>query len=229
MNQKLAILLITLTFIAILLSGCLGETTYTTATAGETAKETYSANITRVIDGDTVELEGGVRIRMVCIDAPELGQLHADEAKARLEELVLGKEVELEPDETDKDKYNRTLRYIWVDGELASAVLIREGLAKSYHYPPDLKYCDIMDAAQEVAQGKKLGIWENWDPDNPPTPCEELGCPVETEYVGSKNSDKYHICTGRYAKRIASHNLVCFGSENEAIEVGYVACGVCES
>jgi len=228
MNQKLATLLLATSLIAIiLLSGCLSETSYTTSVTGKAVK-TSLANVTRVIDGDTVELATGVRIRLVCIDAPETGQLHADEAKERLEELVLGKEVELEPDKTDKDKYGRTLRYIWVDGGLASEALIEEGLAKSYHYPPDLKYCDIMDAAQEAAQSKKLGIWENWDPDNPPTPCMELGCSRETEYVGSMRSDKYHKCTGRYAKKIAAHNLMCFTSKNDAEEQGYVACGVCK-
>jgi len=233
MRQKLApIFLVTSLIAIVLVSGCLGQTTYGgesgSDVTGDAVKETRIANVTRVIDGDTVVTSTGERIRLVCIDAPEIGQTHADEAKERLEELVLNKDVELEPDKTDKDKYDRTLRYIWVDGKLASEVLIEEGLAKSYRYPPDLKYCDIMDAAQEDAQDKKVGIWENWDPNNPPTPCEELGCPEGTEYVGSLKSDKYHLCTGRYAKKIAAHNLNCFDSKEEAESQSYVACKVCK-
>lgn len=51
--------------------------------------------------------------------------------------------------------------------------------------------------------------------------CEELGCPYGTNFVGSKNSDKYHYCHCSYAKRIKPENLVCFFSEEEAIEKGY--------
>lgn len=58
--------------------------------------------------------------------------------------------------------------------------------------------------------------------------CVELGCPEGTQFVGSKNSDKYHYCDCRYAKRIDSENLVCFSSEEEAQSEGYVPCGVCE-
>ena len=51
--------------------------------------------------------------------------------------------------------------------------------------------------------------------------CEELGCPPETNYVGSKNSDKYHYCHCSWAKKIKQENLVCFSSEEEAQEKGY--------
>jgi len=51
--------------------------------------------------------------------------------------------------------------------------------------------------------------------------CEDLGCPYGTNYVGSKNSDLYHYCHCSYAKRIKEENLVCFSTEEEAIEEGY--------
>ncbi|MBD3252575.1 hypothetical protein GF386_02500 [Candidatus Pacearchaeota archaeon] len=48
--------------------------------------------------------------------------------------------------------------------------------------------------------------------------CLELGCPKETIYVGSKNSDKYYSCECSWAKNIEPENLVCFKSDDEAIE-----------
>jgi hypothetical protein len=51
--------------------------------------------------------------------------------------------------------------------------------------------------------------------------CEELGCPYGTNFVGSKNSDKYHYCSCSYAKSINSTNLVCFNNTEEAEEKGY--------
>ena len=59
--------------------------------------------------------------------------------------------------------------------------------------------------------------------------CESLGCPPGTQFVGSKNSDKYHRCDCRYAKKIKIENLVCFSSREEAESQGYVGCGVCSS
>jgi len=58
--------------------------------------------------------------------------------------------------------------------------------------------------------------------------CVELGCPMGTKFVGSKNSDKYHYCTCRYAKRIKPENLLCFSDEKDAQGQGYSPCGVCK-
>ena len=58
--------------------------------------------------------------------------------------------------------------------------------------------------------------------------CTELGCPAGTEFVGSINSDRYHYCWCRSAKRINPENLVCFSNKEEAQAEGYVPCGVCK-
>jgi len=52
--------------------------------------------------------------------------------------------------------------------------------------------------------------------------CVELGCSVETKFVGSINSDKFYPCDCHYANSINSENIICFSSGNEAIEAGYV-------
>ena len=57
--------------------------------------------------------------------------------------------------------------------------------------------------------------------------CESLGCPPGTQFVGSKNSNKYHVCDCRYAKKIKSENLICLSNKGEAESRGYVGCGIC--
>ena len=85
--------------------------------------------MTSVVDGDTVDLDNGERVRLVGIDAPEKGTCGADEATTALSEMVLGQEVTLEPSDEDRDRYGRLLRYVVVNGEDAGGELLAQGLA----------------------------------------------------------------------------------------------------
>lgn len=64
--------------------------------------------------------------------------------------------------------------------------------------------------------------------DNSNTDCEDLGCPAGTQFVGSKNSNKYHYCDCRWVKMIKPDNLVCFKNVEEAKEKCYIPCKTCE-
>ena len=72
--------------------------------------------VTKIIDGDTIIAEGE-NVRLLGIDSDERSYPCYDEAKERLEELVLGKEVRLEKDQTDKDQYQRYLRYLFLNNQ----------------------------------------------------------------------------------------------------------------
>ncbi|HAJ56989.1 MAG TPA: hypothetical protein DCL35_04385 [Candidatus Omnitrophica bacterium] len=130
--------------------------------------------ISRVVDGDTVELKNGKMARYIGIDTPETskktakGWIKADEpfgeeAKRFNEELVLGKTARLEFDIVAKDKYNRLLVYCFVtygDGEvLAQEEILRNGLAYLYTFPPNVKYVDRFVAALKEARQARRGIW----------------------------------------------------------------------
>jgi micrococcal nuclease len=121
--------------------------------------------VVRVIDGDTIEIEGGEKVRYIGIDAPEtvgLGKLveyFGKEATAKNKELVEGKTVRLKKDTTDRDKYNRLLRYVYVGENLINAELVKLGFARAWAYPPDMKYQDQINAAQQEAQKLKSGLW----------------------------------------------------------------------
>ncbi len=115
----------------------------------------------RVIDGDTIEISGGEKVRLIGIDTPEKGQHFYGEAKERLAELIGGKEIVLEKDTTDRDKYGRLLRYIYVNGsELVNLRMVEEGLASVLIYPPDSEFEEDLRKAESLAREAGLGIWE---------------------------------------------------------------------
>ena len=122
--------------------------------------------VTKVIDGDTVVVEGGEHIRLLGIDADESGSDCYQEAKKRLEELVLNQEVRLEKDVSDVDQYNRCLRYIFLPAEASAEAgldeninlkLVKEGLAIARFYQPDVKYQEEIAQAEEEAISQEIG------------------------------------------------------------------------
>lgn len=113
--------------------------------------------VTKVIDGDTVVVEGGYHVRLLGMDADEKGYPCYLQAKTRLEQLVLGKNVVLEKDKTDSDQYGRCLRYIFIGTTNVDVQLTKEGLAIARFYEPDVKYKAAITAAEQYAQQNKLG------------------------------------------------------------------------
>lgn len=113
--------------------------------------------VTKIIDGDTIVVEGGYHIRLLGIDADESGYPCYGPAKTRLEELVLSKEVRLEKDETDIDQYGRCLRYIFLDDQNIDLQLVKQGLAVARFYEPDVKYKDEIIEAEKQAIENEIG------------------------------------------------------------------------
>ncbi len=128
-------------------------------------KDSALVKVTRVIDGDTIEIEGGERVRYIGMDTPETVdprkpvQCFGVEASNKNKELVEGKMVRLEKDITDRDKYNRLLRYVYVGDTFINLELVKQGFAYSYSYPPDIKYQDQILKAQQEAREAKRGLW----------------------------------------------------------------------
>ncbi len=117
------------------------------------------AIVIKVLDGDTLELQDGRRVRLLGINTPERGQSYYNEAAERLSKLVLNRSVLMESDKSDVDKYGRLLRHVHIDGENAGLVLLREGYANTFFISPDLKYMEDFEQAEKQAKEKGLGIW----------------------------------------------------------------------
>lgn len=118
--------------------------------------------VTRVIDGDTVEIEGGYHVRYIGVDTPERDELYYGEALEVNRRLVEGKKVRLEKDVEDRDKYGRLLRYVWVDNTMVNAELVRLGYAYSCPYPPNLKYQAYFLQLEKEARRQRRGLWNRY-------------------------------------------------------------------
>ena len=91
---------------------------------------TQTGTVTHVVDGDTVDVEGVGRIRVIGIDTPERGACGYESATQAMSVLVLGRRVSLVPGATeDSDRYGRLLRYVDVGSQDAGLSLISDGWA----------------------------------------------------------------------------------------------------
>lgn len=123
------------------------------------------AMVERAVDGDTIELTTGDRVRYIGIDTPETVdprkpvQCFGHEAAEQNRRLVEGKEVNLVADVEDKDKYNRLLRYVYQGNTFVNLELVRLGYAYAYSYPPSVAHESDFRTAQEEARAAKRGLW----------------------------------------------------------------------
>ena len=134
--------------------------------SGEGSKE---ATIYRVSDGDTVkispEINGEDAVRLIGVDTPETNpeqgvQPLGPDATAFSEANLLNEEVALEFDAEKQDRYDRLLAYVYLpDGTMFNETLLREGYAQVATFPPNTRYVDRFEDAQEEAREAGRGIW----------------------------------------------------------------------
>lgn len=118
-----------------------------------------------VIDGDTVVLADEERVRFLGIDTPEEGECYYQEATAYTREMLAGRMVRFEADETDRDQYGRLLRHVFIPIATTTPEvhlnlrLVQEGYAEVLPIPPDQHYRDELAAAEITAKTEKKGRW----------------------------------------------------------------------
>ena len=114
----------------------------------------------RVVDGDTIELSTGERVRYIGVNTAEkkcrLGRIITEYNRL----MVEGKNLKLEFDKERHDKYGRLLAYVYVDEVFVNAVLVRRGLAKVMTIGPNVRYKKYFQQLQKEAKEEGLGIWE---------------------------------------------------------------------
>lgn len=133
---------------------------------GESSGEQEIYRIARVVDGDTVELGNGRKVRYIGINTPETVdprrqvECFGKEASAFNASLVEGKTVRLERDVSETDKYGRLLRFVYLeDGTFINEVLVREGYAYASAYTPDVSRKELFLEAEKDARENHRGLW----------------------------------------------------------------------
>ncbi len=128
---------------------------------GAFAQEVVNARVRLVIDGDTIILKSGERVRYAGIDAPERGEPFYGRAKKRNRELVSLVPITLEICASERtDKYGRLLADVFVSNVSVNETLVKEGLAKALIILPcGLKVAAKYRALEAEARKKRLGIW----------------------------------------------------------------------
>jgi endonuclease YncB( thermonuclease family) len=116
--------------------------------------------VIRIVDGDTIRIDNGESVRLICIDTPERGEDGYKEASDYLESLILNQQVKLTKDVSDRGKYGRLVRYIYnMKGDFINEIMVRQGYAEAYPYNPDTKLCPQIIEAEKKAREERLGIW----------------------------------------------------------------------
>jgi micrococcal nuclease len=119
-----------------------------------------TTKVVRVIDGDTFETDKGEKVRLIGINAPEISDIFGEEAKQYLSELILNKTIDLQTDQisNDRDRYQRLLRYVFLDGVDLNKKMVQDGFAFAYLKYKFSKSTDYQSAQLEARETNK-GIW----------------------------------------------------------------------
>ncbi len=128
--------------------------------------------VAEVIDGDTIELETGERIRYLMVDSPEISgganECYGIEARDFNRDLVLGFEVSLRYDAECTDRFDRLLAYVSVGGREVNTLMVERGFACVLYIPPNGEdRRSEFENLESVAEASGAGMWG----DCPEVPC----------------------------------------------------------
>lgn len=188
-----------------------------------------AVKVSRVVDGDTIELENGQRVRYIGIDTPETVdprkpvQCFGKEASNKNKELVEGKTVRLEKDVSETDKYGRLLRYVYVEDTFVNDFLIRQGFAHTSTFPPDVKYQNQFLKSESQARIDNSGLWASCSGDTQSAKEPQTGCVIKGN-ITSQGEKIYHLPGQKYYDKTVidiSHGEKWFCTEEEATVAGW--------
>lgn len=204
---------------------CLGALLVFFVAGGALAGQ-WRATVEAVLDGDTLALTGGERLRLRGIDAPEVprkgapGQYYARKSTQILAALVSGRTLVLDRDELDTDRYGRLVGVARLtDGRIVNLLMIEHGAAFVYPHPSDRdsELAGRLLAAQARAMAEGQGFWP-----------EVLGSSgARAGFVGTKNSRRFHNPSCAQGRTINAANRVFFSSLREAFAAGYAPAREC--
>lgn len=179
----------------------------------------FEATVRFVPDGDTLLLNDGRKVRLLGMDAPEMGkdgepdQLKAREARLRLKALVEGRVITVVPGPRPHDRYGRVLGIVYAgSGESLNEILVREGLCFVYRFkddPPEMAKALLRAQRRAILEGS--GFWP-----------EILGLPdATTPWTGNARSWRAFPAKSSGARRLSKANRVSLGDLRAVFEKGY--------
>jgi micrococcal nuclease len=170
--------------------------------------------VQRVIDGDTVAIQGIGTVRLIGVDAPEADQQSA----GFLRQLIINKVVRLEYDRDRTDRYDRVLAYLYLsDGAFVNAEIVKQGYAAAYTAFP-FRFMEQFRAYEREARAAKRGMWANGQT----VAAAAMGAVnAQTIVYVTKTGEKYH----RAGCRSLARSQIPMPLEQAAARYG--ACGVC--
>lgn len=182
--------------------------------------------ISRVIDGDTIELTNGKKVRLIGIDTPETKhptkpvEYFGKEASAFTRQLLQGKQVRLEYDVQETDRYGRLMAYVYLpDGTFVNKILVERGYAQVSTYPPNVKYEQVFLQALREARANNRGLWVKQSSERGPPEVQDKPSSGTQVYV-TRTGSKYHQEGCRY---LSSSKIPI---SLEAAKQKYEPCGV---
>ncbi|PIQ73721.1 hypothetical protein COV58_00985 [Candidatus Roizmanbacteria bacterium CG11_big_fil_rev_8_21_14_0_20_36_8] len=135
-------------------------------------RQMEKVHVQKVIDGDTIKIDSGENVRFIGVDTPETVhpkksvQCFGKEASNKTKSLLEGKDIYMEKDISETDRYGRLLRYLYIPNPdspeeviFVNEYLIEQGYGTVITYPPDVKYHEQFLEAQKQAQDESRGLW----------------------------------------------------------------------
>lgn len=184
-----------------------------------------------VTDGDTIEVDGLGKIRLVGVNTPERGQTGYICSKRFVQKLCLNKEVSLDIDDSKyTDKYGRYLAVVIVDGKSLNEMLLKEGLAEVMYIPPS-EFYPYDWAPDSNGYSNYISSYSSSNSGSSSSSsftAGSTGGSSSGSFIASANSHKFHYPSCRWGKKISDKNKITFKSRNDAISQGYEPCKVCQ-
>jgi len=183
--------------------------------------------VTRVYDGDTIQVRDGRHIRLLGINAPEVNhkgsqarfqkaEPFGEQAKQYVTKEVLGQKVSFEWDHENRDHYNRVLAYVFLlDGTFVNEKMLEQGLAYCLPKSPNNRYGKRLLRVQQAAMDSQRGLWQG------------LSQKPRQTYIGNKNSKRFHQPACRFGRHIHPKNRVIFHGIWDGFYNGYAPCKKC--
>ncbi len=174
--------------------------------------------IKKIEDGDTVELLGGDRLRLLSVDTPEKGQLFYDEACRFLADLTLGKTARIEFAGRRRDKYGRLLGYLYIDSIFVNKAILEKGLGLLYLFRDtelDRPETKELLMAQRAAMQKKVGL-------------HSIERAKEDRYIAKQGSFRFHRPGCPSVRNLRPGSYQTFNTREEALREGLSPCRRCK-